>query len=231
MVVALADNPNFIMIRNRLLIVSAGDFGREVLSWAMQVPESNRDWEIGGFLDDRNSILDGYNLPYSIIGTPYDHPFSENDRVVVAVGSPSMRKIIALKLRERGAIFTTLIHPTTIIGMNNSWGEGCILCPGATLTTNIRIGNHVVFNANCGAGHDVVVGDYCTISGGANVTGRVQLGNEVMVGSNATFVPGVNVGDAAVIGAGSVVLRNVPPHTTVMGVPAVEIWTSNQESI
>ena len=36
----------------RLILVGAGDFAHEVLWLANQIPESERDWKVGGFLDD-----------------------------------------------------------------------------------------------------------------------------------------------------------------------------------
>jgi len=51
-------------------------------------------------------------------------------------------------------------------------------------------------------------------------TGPVVIGRDVMIGANATILPGVTIGDGAVVGAGAVVTNNVPPHTTVFGVPA-----------
>ncbi|HET8813325.1 MAG TPA: DapH/DapD/GlmU-related protein [Solirubrobacterales bacterium] len=43
---------------------------------------------------------------------------------------------------------------------------------------------------------------------------------EAMIGAGASLLPGVVVGRSAVVGAGSVVTRDVPPGTTVFGVPA-----------
>jgi acetyltransferase-like isoleucine patch superfamily enzyme len=51
-------------------------------------------------------------------------------------------------------------------------------------------------------------------------TGPVIIGKDVMIGANATILPGVTIGDGAVVGAGAVVTKDVPPYTTVFGVPA-----------
>jgi sugar O-acyltransferase (sialic acid O-acetyltransferase NeuD family) len=214
-------------MKQRLLIVGANDFGREVLCWALQIPEDVRPWEIGGFLDNRPEIIDGYNMPYRIMGAPESYTFQKQDRVVVAVGNPVQRKKYVTMIASRGGRFTSVIHPSVIMGLNNRWGAGCIFCPGVIITTNVIIGTHVVFNCQSGAGHDAEIGSYCTLSGAVDITGHVKLGEGVMVGSHASVTPHSIVGDYAVIGAGSVVLRKVPPYTTVMGVPAREVWKAN----
>ena len=48
----------------------------------------------------------------------------------------------------------------------------------------------------------------------------VTIGNRVWIGANCTILPGVSIGDFSVVGAGSVVNKNVPPRTLVVGVPA-----------
>jgi sugar O-acyltransferase (sialic acid O-acetyltransferase NeuD family) len=214
-------------MNERLLIVSAGDFGREVFCWAMHISETERLWTIGGFLDNRPQILDGFDIPSKIIGDPETHIFEERDRVVVAIGDPKQRKKFVDILKRRGAKFTTIIHPSAIIGLQNSWGEGCIFCPGSVVTTNVKIGEHVIFNIHSGAGHDAEIGSFCTLSGHVDITGHVRLGEGVFLGSHASVMPSAEVGDYAVIGAGSVVLRKVAAYTTVFGVPAKEIWKAN----
>jgi sugar O-acyltransferase (sialic acid O-acetyltransferase NeuD family) len=211
-------------VRQRLLIASAGHSGREVLSWALQIPSTQRDWDIAGFLDDRPKALDGLNLPVGIVGAPETYSFRPEDRVVVAIGDPAQRRAFVEMLAQRGARFTSVIHPSVIMGLNNTWGEGCIFCPGAILTTNVRVGKHVLFNCLSAAGHDAVIGDYCTISAYVDITGHAILGEGVFVGTHASVLPHARVGDGAVVGAGSVVLKKVAPGTSVMGVPAREIW-------
>jgi sugar O-acyltransferase (sialic acid O-acetyltransferase NeuD family) len=211
-------------MRNRLIIVGASGFGREVFCWATQIPESNRTWDIAGFLDDRKNELDGLNINPGIIGGPSDYAFRDNDLVVVALGDPEQRRKYAEIVESRGARFTSIMHPSVVIGQNNTWGDGCIFCPGAIITTNVRIGNHVIFNCQAGAGHDASISDYCTLSAFADITGHVKLGKGVFVGSHGSIQPRVTLEDDVTVGAGSVVFKNVSAGTTVIGVPAVPIW-------
>jgi len=50
--------------------------------------------------------------------------------------------------------------------------------------------------------------------------GDVSIGEKAMIGANATLLPGVRVGEGARVAANSLVAADVPPHTTVAGVPA-----------
>ena len=208
----------------RLLIVSAGAFGREVLSWALDVPAAQRDWEVAGFLDNRPSALDGFNCPFSIMGDPLNFELSENDCLICAIGDPATKLQYCNQLKARGGRFISLIHPTAVIGLNCRLGEGCILCPYVVVTTNVVLGSFVTLNCHTTVGHDVVIDDGCTLSCHSDVTGWASLGEGVLLGSHASVLPKAVIGDYALVGAGSVVLRKVLPHTTVMGVPAKQVY-------
>lgn len=77
-------------------------------------------------------------------------------------------------------------------------------------------------------GETAVVGDDCTIYQGVTLggTGKEKgkrhptLGNNVMVGSGAKVLGPFTVGDNSKIAAGAVVLSEVPPNSTCVGVPA-----------
>jgi acetyltransferase-like isoleucine patch superfamily enzyme len=55
------------------------------------------------------------------------------------------------------------------------------------------------------------------------VHGPVEIGDDVWIAANAIILPGVTIGRGAVVGAGSVVTKDVPPFTVVVGVPAKPI--------
>ena len=207
----------------RLLIIGGGGFGREVLGWALQIPESARDWKVGGFLDDNPKCLDGYGVSVEIIGQPSSIVPSRNDVFVCAIGDPATKLHLCREMSNRGADFTTLIHPSAIMGPGCSIGTGSILCPGVVLTTNVKLGNFVTMNVYATVGHDAIIGDGSTMHAHSDVTGRAVLGEGVLLGSHASVLPSVKVGDYAVIGAGSVAMRHVPGRATVVGVPARQV--------
>ncbi len=51
-------------------------------------------------------------------------------------------------------------------------------------------------------------------------TGEVVVGERAMIGAKAVILPGVHIGEGAQVAANSLVTRDVPPNTTVAGVPA-----------
>lgn len=101
---------------------------------------------------------------------------------------------------------------------------GIEIHPGATIGRGVFIdhGMGVVI------GETAIVGDDCTLYQGVTLggTGKERgkrhptLGREVVVGVGASVLGDITVGDGARVGAGSVVLRDVPPHTTTVGIPA-----------
>lgn len=73
-------------------------------------------------------------------------------------------------------------------------------------------------------GYDWIVskGLYGNVMGSA---GRVRIGSNVFIGMNSTILKGVTIGDGVVIGAGSLISRDVPPHSVVVGNPQRVVCT------
>lgn len=207
----------------RLLIIGAGGFGREILGWALDIQPTQQGWEIAGFLDLKPDALSGYSIPFKNFGDPTNYTPNANDRFVCAIADPAQKLQTCRELKRRGAQFVSLIHPSAVVGPNCTIGEGCLLCPGAVLTANVKLCDFVALNVQATAGHDVIIGDGCTLNAHSDVTGCAQLGEGVFLGSHASVLPNAVVGEYAIVGAGSVVLRKVNPHVTVMGVPAKQI--------
>jgi len=204
----------------RLVVIGAGGFGREVLHLINDINSVCFTWDFVGFLDDDPHALDGLECPGDIVGPVGGISDWPDTWAVCAVGDPRIRKKIVLGLSGRDIRWATLVHPTAVTGFGSTVGEGAVICGGAVITVNARIGRHVHLNYQSVCGHDVDVGDFSTLCPHVDISGHAVLGEGVFVGSHGVVMPGAHVGNWVKIGAGTLVLRHVPPGRTVFGVPA-----------
>ena len=100
---------------------------------------------------------------------------------------------------------------------------------GIEIHPGAQIGKRLFIDHGTGVviGETTIIGDDCTLYQGVTLggTGKEQgkrhptLGNNVMVSTGAKVLGAITIGDNVKIGAGSVVLTDVPPNVTVVGVP------------
>ncbi|MEH2466466.1 MAG: serine O-acetyltransferase [Nostoc sp.] len=100
---------------------------------------------------------------------------------------------------------------------------------GIEIHPGALIGQGVFIDHGMGVviGETAIVGDYALIYQGVTLGGTGKesgkrhptLGSHVVVGTGAKVLGNIQIGDRVRIGAGSVVLRDVPSNTTVVGIP------------
>jgi serine O-acetyltransferase len=100
---------------------------------------------------------------------------------------------------------------------------GIEIHPGATIGRRFFIdhGMGVVIGETTEIGDDVLIYQGVTLGGTGKEKGKRHptIGNRVVIGTGAKVLGNIVVGDHVKIGAGSVVVRSVPDHSTVVGVP------------
>jgi sugar O-acyltransferase (sialic acid O-acetyltransferase NeuD family) len=204
-----------------IVIFGAGGFAREVLALIRDINARETLWDPRGFLDDDarswERVLDGVPV---LGGGDWLRAQAEPLAVVLGVGSPAVKLRLADRLRETGAEFPTLIHPTVVRSEYVTFGEGCVVTAGNILTSQISLGRFSMINLMCTIGHDCRLGDFVTVSPGCNVSGNVRIGDGCDIGTGSKIVQGVTIGEWSVTGAGAVVARDLPPNCTAVGVPA-----------
>lgn len=215
----------------RILIVGAGDFGRELFCWMTTDPRHGVEWEVDGFLDDNTDALSAYpHYPTTVTGSISEYSPAANECLVMAIASPASRMKIADRLKARGAEFTSWIHPSVIESRFHSIGRGCVIGPNSVISCDVSIGNFVIINLGVAVGHDAKIGDGCTINSHCDITGHVSIGQGTFLGSSVSIIPHVTIGSSATIGAGSTVVRRVRDGSTVMGDTAKRISWSDAEA-
>jgi sugar O-acyltransferase (sialic acid O-acetyltransferase NeuD family) len=145
----------------------------------------------------------------------------------VAIGNPHGRMRIALseKLKMVGLRPISVIHPSACIEDNASIGEGCQIHAGAIIGAAARIGRQCIINTKASVDHECELEDGVEIGPGATLCGLVQAKVNAWVCAGATVLPRRIIHEDAVVGAGALVRRDVPPGTTVVGVPAKPLFT------
>ncbi|MDI3481100.1 MAG: serine O-acetyltransferase [Tepidanaerobacteraceae bacterium] len=110
-----------------------------------------------------------------------------------------------------------------IISQINRFITGIEIHPGARIGKGFFIdhGMGVVIGETTEIGDNVTLYQGVTLGGTGKDRGKRHptLGNNIVVGSGAKILGPVKIGDNSKIGAGAVVLKDVPPNSTVVGVP------------
>ena len=138
---------------------------------------------------------------------------------------------------------------STQIGENTNVWQFCVVLPNAVIGSNCNICSHCLIENDVLIGNNVTIKSGVQIWDGIEIQENVFIGPNVTftndlkprskyypeeflktkvckgasIGANATILPGVTIGEGAMVGAGSVVVKNVPANTTVVGNPAREI--------
>jgi serine O-acetyltransferase len=106
---------------------------------------------------------------------------------------------------------------------------GIEIHPGATIGHRFFIdhGMGVVIGETTEIGDDVLLYQGVTLGGTGKEKGKRHptIGNNVVIGTGAKILGNITIGDHTKIGAGSVVIRSVPDHSTVVGVPGRVVRT------
>lgn len=108
---------------------------------------------------------------------------------------------------------------------------GIEIHPGATIGKGLFIdhGNGVIIGETAIVGDNVTLYQGVTLGGTGKESGKRHptIGNNVMISAGAKILGSFTVGENSKIGAGSVVLTEVPPNSTVVGVPGRVVKRDN----
>lgn len=208
-----------------LIVLGGSGIGMIAISIARELGT----YTIGGFLNDVvpvGSYIGKYDK-FPVIGTTADLPkFLEDENNVFFIAYVGMQheqevyeKITSLNIPANR--LATLIHPTAIIpkGMCKI-GNGVLMAPLSQLSPDTTLEDNCIMLPNSFLGHDSTLKRFAHIASNATVGANVTVGCACHVGTNSTVREKISIGDFCLIGSGAVVLKDVEPHSIMIGNPA-----------
>lgn len=123
---------------------------------------------------------------------------------------PEYRNLFYYRIGWQGRLFQTFCKPvSTLFIHTKSIGPGLFIQHGfATIIIAEEIGS------NCWINQQVTIGF------SADAARPPRIGNNVIINAGAKVIGNLTIGDNSKVGANAVVVKNVPPNVTVVGVPA-----------
>jgi sugar O-acyltransferase (sialic acid O-acetyltransferase NeuD family) len=221
----------------KLVIIGAGGFAREVKWLAADITaggNSNVEYEFVGYVVSDTSEPSEHDSSDEILGDfgwLRDNPDSF-DCLAMGIGNAAPRLKVATELEESYGpeFWPSMVHPSAHLDFGSAKIQhGVQICANVIGTVNLVFEPFAMVNLACTIGHEAVLRRACTLNPTVNISGGVDIGAGSLIGTGAQILQYLTIGSGATVGAGSVVTKNVPDKTLVVGIPAKPLPRKTQE--
>tara|TARA_R110002033_G_scaffold39678_1_gene79634 strand:+ start:6240 stop:6890 length:651 start_codon:yes stop_codon:yes gene_type:complete len=206
-----------------MIVIGAKGFAKELLEDLVSIKYGYNETNLFFFDDVSN------NLPQKLFGkylilTTFDEVKkifnTVSNEFSIGIGSPKHRKFLSKKFEKIGGELTKVISNSATIGsFGNQIENGVVIMGGNQITNNIKIGKGTLINLNCTIGHDTVIGEFVEITPGVNISGNCSIGDYTTIGTGVKIIPNIKIGQNCIVGAGTVVTKDFPDNSVIVGVP------------
>lgn len=206
-------------MKAKLIIIGAGDVGAFVVKHI----DDFGHYEILGILDDNQAKHGEDFCGFKVLGGLDYLTTHRNEDICIALATANplaKAKILNAIGSESNLNFPSFIHPKVWLGEGVTVGLGTIIYPGVSINYETSIGDFCTINMNCAIGHNCALSTGVTLSPGVNLGGFTGIGEHSFLGIGASTIQGIIIGEESTIGGMSMVLKEVPDRTTVVGNPA-----------
>lgn len=209
-------------------IVLIGAANPETIRMIGAIKKVSADFDVHGFIDN-----DPDKQGHSFYGIPI---LGGNDLVPklaadgirfvnLITGSTATRYEVTLDIVRKGGILTNFIHPSVDLTLTR-WGVGNYVQEGVITQAEVDIGDNSSIHIGSLIGHETKIGNSVFIAHAVSISGCCEINDGCFIGTNATILPRIKIGKWSVVGAGSVVTKDIPGYSVVVGNPARIIRSS-----
>lgn len=205
-----------------MIVIGAGGFAKELLEALLSEKYDYNESNLFFFDNVSKNVPETFLGKYKILKT-FDEViniFSEiSPEFCLGLSTPKVRYILTKQFEELGGKSISIVSTNAYVGiLGTTIGDGCSIMHGALVSCDASVGKGTLLNLNCVVGHDVKIGDFVEVMPGVNITGHCEVGSYTTIGTGVVIVPKIKIGKNCSIAAGSVVTKDVPDNSLVVGI-------------
>jgi sugar O-acyltransferase (sialic acid O-acetyltransferase NeuD family) len=202
------------------LIIGAGGHGKVVLD----ILRSTNKYRPIGFIDADPKLANTLVGNLSVFGGIHllnrlkqQHNLKA---AIIAIGDNRTRAGYVKTIEEHGLTLINAIHPSATVSSTATLGRNVVIAAGVIIAAEAKIADLAIINNGAIIDHETEIGTAAHICPGATIAGRVRVESNAFIGLGASIIQCLTIGQNATVGAGAVVLTDIPPNATAVGVPA-----------
>ena len=169
-----------IKMKEKLLIVGAGGFGRVTLEHTIKEFDCS-------FIDDGKIIGEEIN-GVKVVGKISDLPslFNEYKKIVLSIGNNKIREKVYKQAKKIGYQFPNIVVESSYVSSFATVGEGCVVLNNVVIQNGSKVGNATILNPGVEVHHDSTIGNFCCIYTNSVIRTYAKVEDGVKIGSNVT---------------------------------------------
>lgn len=180
---------------------------------------------VSSYTDLNVKMKNPFGLTY--LGSENDSDFFENHvnvPFIFGIGSNPIRNRIAKLAMKSNVNLLNVIDVSALVSIHAEFGVGNYIGKRVAVNAFATIGNYCILNTGCIVEHECSIADGVHIAPGAVLCGNVLVGEQSFVGAGSVIKQGVRIGANVTVGAGSVVIKDIPDHSKIVGNPTRFIY-------
>lgn len=197
----------------KVIFVGAGEYAESVYD-----SMSKEEYDLIGFVDDSKT---GSHMGRPILASRVEQvPYFREYAYFISIGNTEPRKRLFEEVKRLGLDTINIIDQSAMVASSVSIGTGNFIGKMAVVNIGTVIGDDNMINSKALIEHHCTIKNHTRIATATTMNGDVIVEDGAYLGSMACCIGQQRLGEFSIIGAGAVVLGDIEPYCTVVGVPA-----------
>ena len=199
----------------KVIFVGAGEYAESVYD------SMSKQYDLIGFVDEQRQ---GSHIGRPILASRIQQvPDFREYAYFISIGNSEPRKRLFEEVKRLGLETFNIIDKSAMIADSVSIGTGNFIGKMAIVNIGTTIGDNNMINSKALIEHHCTIKNHTRIATATALNGDVIVDDGAYIGSMACCIGQQRIGEFSIVGAGAVVIGDIEPYVTAVGVPAKEI--------